>query len=187
MYRLKILERYNYKTKSDSFQAFAWKAVCFNKQIVYINKIKKMQQDTYQAIDLAVFESDNLLKLQPIKAINAAVKIIVKSIYHSRIFYERALGLSVAKEADNFVNLGGTISLSEEKIKSNNNQVRESKIGNGQPSTVFVEVESADTAYENIQLINMSIIKKLFASDKYKIFICNDPDGNIVEVIEKLA
>jgi len=175
----------NHQSLSKTTVAVSWKLNATDGQSLYVKKFSRLNPEKLLTtketihIDLPA-KSIGETELQKVNVTNMAVKLRVRNMEKSRVFYERVLGLRVEKESNYLVKCGNIVLVPLDPVKKQ--RVSSDSLTSDMRQTICIEVESLEVVYSNVCQVGAKILKETSEKQGWRHFTCVDPDGNAVEI-----
>ena len=125
--------------------------------------------------------SSNPMDFLPVREAHAGIRLPVDDVARSVRFYSHALGLRVTQESANAVRLDGFLSLVLDTEKS---LLPPSTGKGGWRAIVHIQSPSIAHVWANVRAFRGLPLGPISFVGSRQFFRCEDPDGNIVEVVE---
>lgn len=155
------------KSKGRSTRAQSWVARAENGQTFFF---KSFSRETKPAGDL-------LKSVEEEAETTIALRLAVKDLRISRLFYEEGLGLKVSRERDRSVWFGRALGITT----TDADQV------NPGSTLLFIQVSNIDARFDRLSRGGANMQSEITARADRRQFRCTDPDGYQLELYEKLG
>ncbi len=185
----RVVDLYRVTPGTASITAAGWQLATSDGQTIYVTKIgKRSKEETAQAAALRRPSEPPAKQSSPrtedrLEARAGGVKLTVSNLAASIAFYE-GLGLVAAKRSSRFVSFGA-ISLVEEQTAV---ELSRGAVTNEAPTRrnrVELHVGNIGAAHHRLAATGRPVEPIIESSWGERSFHCLDPDGNLLEVIEK--
>jgi ADP-ribosylglycohydrolase/predicted enzyme related to lactoylglutathione lyase len=175
-----------YQADSKHIIANLWKLITLDGQSLYIKKISHIRGDGNRGTQESLSSSSNgnfNVEFESVEVVKVGIKILVRNMERSRLFYEKVMNLNVVKETSSSVSLGGIIALVSTDYekglgdRSENMELNKNVI-------IYIETRSLRAIYQNVEQFGGKVLSEIFHGHGRSFFRCLDPDKNVVEVSE---
>jgi predicted enzyme related to lactoylglutathione lyase len=173
-----------HKARAKNVEVVSWQLTTSDGQSLFIKKISRKQQPTQgklsKSTDGKLDKYENNRKLKDVTRLG--IKLPVDNIDSALEFYNRILGLRIARETRSVVNLEGIIALVPKDYEKDsiNYEIFE-KVRH---SIIYIETRNFERVVAAVQESGNRIITPVTQWSGQRFFRCIDPDGNIVEVFD---
>lgn len=161
--------------KSGKFKVVFCKIAIEDGQSIEISKIEKGAFSSDQA-------SDGTNRILPtVGTLNFGIKLPTRELNKAVCFYNEILGLEIKRKAKDVVTFKqGLVLVPENYLKSQHG-------ASDTHAIVYIEVADIAGLFSRVKNSGINIVTPLsqWRNSKWMYFICNDLDGNIIEVLSK--
>ncbi len=166
-----------------------WHAQLSDGQTIYLTKIiRKLQEEIAPASEGDVIASTKSTAMRPEKRSEAravGVKLSVLSLGDSTAFYEGVLGLSIVKKTTKFVSFG-PLSLVDGQYAVNLSGGSVALGARDSRNRIEIQVSDLNSVHDRLLKRNVRITMSIAVMPwGERTLHCFDPDGNIVEIVER--
>jgi ADP-ribosylglycohydrolase/catechol 2,3-dioxygenase-like lactoylglutathione lyase family enzyme len=145
-------------------------------QTLHLKKFIKSADRVVEESDARVFD--------PITVERVVLRLPVRDIERSKQFYVNALGMKITRDTPGSVTLGGVLALTRWEAVNADRRPAAGSLESS-PIQVFIETKHLDAAYRNVKLANAKVLSDIVLKDNRRHFLCADPDGISVDVLEQ--
>jgi len=175
-----------HKMRSKTALAVSWKLISDDGQSLYVKKISRGKAEIDPKVKErleTLSDARSAAQLQPVEILRLGVKLPVRDVAKARLFYEKALGLKVAKESKSLVNFeSGIVLIPVDYEQGIEKEPREFTV---KSATLSFKTGSLEAAYNNVGKVGATILTPLSQLHGQRFFRCLDPDGNVIELSER--
>jgi ADP-ribosylglycohydrolase/predicted enzyme related to lactoylglutathione lyase len=122
-------------------------------------------------------------EFETVKVERVVVRLRVRDLDQAKRFYVGALGMQITKETPGLITLGGVLALSSREVSRDQQSLQFAAV-ESQPMHVYVETKDLESAFRNIRNTKGKRLSDIALRDGRRSFTCNDPDGNLIAVLE---
>lgn len=168
------------KTANASTKATMWVVRLQDGQTIHVTKSSRAPAGSSQS---RVPSPKNADKFLPVQQAHAGIRIPVADLARSTRFYTSVLGLRVTQESPGAVRLDGFLSL----VPNSEASLLPSTASPGRWRViVHVQTRSIAEVWANVQAFTGGAPSPIAFVGPRRYFRCQDPDGNMVEVVDVL-
>lgn len=180
----KVSKSYVHKVRVKNVEVVSWQLTASDGQSLFIKKISRKQQPTQEKLlkqtDEKSDTSENNRKLQNVTRLG--IKLPVDNMDTAREFYNRILGLRIARETRNIVNLEGIIVLVPKDYGKDS--INYEILEKARHSILYIETRNFERVVAAVLKSGNHIMTPVAQWGGQRFFRCIDPDGNIIEVFD---
>jgi len=175
------------RVRTKNVRVFSWKLITHDGQSLYAKKTSKnieVNRNPKESKSVQNGTSDFFHRktFQPVQTSRATIRLPVRNLGKSRLFYEKALGLVVTKVEKHCVNTEGGLMLVAMDAGPDTENLTKGFIMKS--ASLQFRTRSLMAIYNNISLLRGTIITSPSQIHGRQTFQCLDPDGNVIELIE---
>jgi catechol 2,3-dioxygenase-like lactoylglutathione lyase family enzyme len=181
----RVVEVYRPTPSTTSIKVAGWQLATSDGQTLYVTKINKISQEemAQAAAQRRSSVPPAILSEERVEARAGGIKLTVSNLAASTEFYER-LGLSALKKTKRFVSFGA-VSLVEAQTAVELSQGAVTDDRPNRRNRIELHVSNIKVARQRLVGSEHDVHPIIESSWGEPSFHCLDPDGNLVEVIEK--
>jgi ADP-ribosylglycohydrolase/catechol 2,3-dioxygenase-like lactoylglutathione lyase family enzyme len=185
----RVVDIYRLSAATESINAAGWRLATSDGQTLYVTKISRRSKEEMAQAEAPRGQSEPASQPSPTRAAEKAearaggVKLTVSNLAATTAFYE-GFGLAAIKKTKRFVSFGA-ISLVEAQtaIELSRGAVTDDKPN--RRNRIELHVSNIVLAHRRLAEAGRNVQPIIESSWGERSFHCLDPDGNLVEVIEK--
>lgn len=184
--QVRIVSSHTPKALSSSITARAWKLRTSDGQTLFVTRVTKSSRES---------ENQSLKTSGRSRAAAAGVKISVADLKKVSVFYEKVLGLTPVRQSSRYISYGALALvdrnyalelLAKRPMENVIPDVEVLREATSCRTRIEIEVDDLQGAFHRVEASAGRIVQNMTCMPwGEKVFHCFDPEGNLIEVIQR--
>lgn len=175
--RAKVVGGGGVSSKSEKVSVNSWRIRDEAGQTFIIKMVQKTKDSPHQKLELDTPQKEQISTsgLNRAPARLAGVTLSTFDIGSSRHFYKYVLGLFISRDTGKLIQIGDTLVLRQYDVSR--------EVGGG--SIVYIEVDDIRACWMRVSQEQRGSPSEISSKAGRASFICNDPDGRMIEIFQR--